>query len=123
MKSLAEFRQDAGINCNLKKLAAQGELPKGQERVAWAMRVSFFSSQPGKCANIVSACTRLLSSIKCLHFIDSGAAVYFAEKAGRMTEKVQRNQHFKKSCGNLEGFPFQFRINKYRATEKGGCLP
>ena len=39
MKSLAEFRQDAGIKLNLKKLAAQGELPKGQERVAWAMYV------------------------------------------------------------------------------------
>ena len=30
--------------------------------------VSFFSSQTGKCANVVSACTSLLSSKKCLHF-------------------------------------------------------
>ncbi len=32
------------------------------------MRVRFFSSQPGKCANVVSACTRLLLRKKCLHF-------------------------------------------------------
>ena len=50
--SLAEFRQDAGIKCNLKKLAAQGELPEGQERVAWAMYVSFFSYQAGKCRSV-----------------------------------------------------------------------
>ena len=30
--------------------------------------VSFFSSQTGKCANVVSACTRLLLRKKCLHF-------------------------------------------------------
>ena len=30
--------------------------------------VSFFSSQTGKCANVVSACTRLQISQKCLHF-------------------------------------------------------
>ena len=47
MKSLAEFRQDAGIKLNLKKLAAQGELPKGQERVAWAMYVRKDTSQAG----------------------------------------------------------------------------
>ena len=52
MKRLTEFRQDAGIKSNPKKLAAQGELPKGQERVAWAMYVSFFSSQPGKCRSV-----------------------------------------------------------------------
>ena len=51
-KSLAEFWQDAGRKCNLKKLAAQGELPEGQERVAWAMYVSFFSSQTGKCRSV-----------------------------------------------------------------------
>ncbi len=49
-------------NSNLKKLTAQGELPEGQERVAWAMYVSFFSSQTGKCASAASACTRLLIS-------------------------------------------------------------
>ena len=85
---------DAGIKCNLKKLAVQGELPGGQERVAWAMYVSFFSSQPGKCRSVkpmyqwyigsvgatcftggeppdvVSACTRLQASQKCLHFCE-----------------------------------------------------
>ena len=74
LQSLTEFRRDAGKKVKFEKTGD--------------MRVSFFSYQPGKCANKVSACTRLLSSIKCLHFIDSGAAVYFAEKAGRMTEKV-----------------------------------
>ena len=39
MYCLTEFRQDAGINSNPKKVAAQGELPEGQERVAWAMYV------------------------------------------------------------------------------------
>ena len=43
---------DAGIKCNLKKLAAQGELLGGQEGVAWAMYVSFFSSQTGKCRSV-----------------------------------------------------------------------
>ena len=52
VKSLTEFRQDAGIKSNPKKVAAQGELPKGQERVAWAMYVSFFSSQTGKCRSV-----------------------------------------------------------------------
>ena len=32
------------------------------------MRVRFFSSQPGKCANVESACTRRLLRKKCLHF-------------------------------------------------------
>ena len=51
LQSLTEFRRDAG-KMKLKKLATQGELPKGQERVAWAMRVSFFSYQPGKCRSV-----------------------------------------------------------------------
>ncbi len=34
IKSLAEFRTECGINFNLKKVATQGELPEGQERVA-----------------------------------------------------------------------------------------
>ena len=56
IKSLAEFRTECGINFNLKKVATQGELPKGQERVAWAMRVTFFTSQPGKCRSVKQMC-------------------------------------------------------------------
>ena len=41
---------------------------KEQSEKTGDMRVSFFSSQTGKCANAVSACTRLLSSKKCLDF-------------------------------------------------------
>ena len=63
MKRLTEFRQDAGIKSNLKKLAAQGELPKGQERVAWAMYVSFFSSQPGKCRSVKPMCQWHIGSV------------------------------------------------------------
>ncbi len=63
MKSLTEFRQDAGIKLNLKKLAAQGELPKGQERVAWAMYVSFFSSQTGKCRSVKPMCQGHIGSV------------------------------------------------------------
>ena len=62
-KSLAEFRQDAGIKSNPKKLAAQGELPEGQERVAWAMYVSFFSSQTGKCRSVKPMCRGHICSV------------------------------------------------------------
>ena len=62
-QGLTEFRQDAGIKCNLKKLAAQGELPEGQERVAWARYVSFFSSQTGKCRSVKPMCRGHIGSV------------------------------------------------------------
>ena len=40
------------------------------------MYVTFFSSQTGKCANEVSACTRLQSSGKCLHFSERAIALF-----------------------------------------------
>ena len=63
MYCLTEFRQDAGINSNPKKVAAQGELPEGQERVAWAMYVTFFTSQPGKCRSVKPMCQWHIGSV------------------------------------------------------------
>ena len=94
---LAEFRPSGGRNkLNLEKVAAQSELPEGQERVAWAMYVTFSLLQAGKCRSVklmcqwhissvappvlqvesfydaVSACTRLQSSEKMLAFFLKG---------------------------------------------------
>ena len=77
---LAEFRQDAGIKCNLKKLAACTSVFSLLRRVsAAAFRKlasgKFFSVGPacstgGEPTDEVSACTRLHTSWKCLHFHD-----------------------------------------------------
>ena len=40
------------------------------------MYVTFFSSQTGKCANAVSACTRLQPSEKCLYFSERAIALF-----------------------------------------------
>ena len=60
---LAEFRQDAGIKCNLFFPAAQGELPEGQERVAWAMYVGKNTAQTGKCRSVKQMCRWHICSV------------------------------------------------------------
>ena len=60
---LAEFRpQEVGIKFKSEK--------------SGGVYVTFFSSQTGKCANAVSACTRLQSSEKCLYFSERAIALF-----------------------------------------------
>ena len=90
MKRLTEFRQDAGIKSNPKKLAAQGELPKGQERVAWAMYVSFFSSQTGKCRSVKPMCRGHIGSV--------GSACLQVEEPTGAASACTRLQTQKNAC-------------------------